>query len=329
MAGKDEKKPPKKKQEEDESELTPVPKDANQQASLSATTVLDLQNLVGTIREVSGQTDKVPDEPTSEERLLDIFAEETELLRSSNAKPELMVPILMEKIGFGEGTPLGKAARITSKMAGENVQHPEYHNPQHITEVVLAAYCLGMREHLPKERLAEVLVAAASHDLGHTGGVNKVPYELETQSYQIAYPHLKEAGLSDECVERIGQMIVSTDFANGVPLVREAYQRAKGLPKDHPDRLVASQCLILVEADVLFSCFNEHYNDMLSRLLSVEWDMPQTMSFEQRIGFLSSVSFISDASRHLGLEARRKDLVTTLKTKTSQIKLPKDEEGEK
>jgi hypothetical protein len=290
----------------------------------SATTVIDLKGLLGTIKQAKGEG-QLPSSLEDDADLLDIFAAQAESLRESRAEPEKIMPVLLAKVGLPKDHGLWGAAIRASEMAGDDQDnHPSYHSPHHVTEVILAAYCLGMREHLPQERLVELLVAAAAHDLGHTGGMNKVPYELETMAYHIVYPVLVECGLEEQSIERIGRMIVSTDFVNGVPLVRQSYQYYHGHPKEDEDRLLAAQCLILTEADVLFSCFSEHYNDRLSKLLSVEWNREENLSLKERIGFLASVVFISDAAVQLGLEARRKKIWGNLTRKTGRIPYPAD-----
>ena len=301
-----------------ESDLSPVKK----LPQFSATALIDLKGLVGTINEAKGEALPPEVRDGSGENLLDIFADEAGKLRKSKAKPYLIMPILLQKIGCWNERALGKAALKASEIAGAGGDQPTYHNEQHVTEVILAAYCLGIREHLPADRLVELLIAAAAHDLGHTGGINRSAYELETRSYHMIHPVLVECGLDNARIERIGRMILSTDFANGVPLVKEAYRQTRDLSKDHEDRLLAAQCLILTEADILFSCFNERYNDLLSRLLSVEWNRKETLSLPERMGFLSSVEFISDAAQELGLELRRKSLWSDLKRRTSRIPCP-------
>ncbi|MES2310085.1 MAG: hypothetical protein V4507_14625, partial [Verrucomicrobiota bacterium] len=101
----------------------------------------------------------------------------------------------------------------------------------------------------------------------------------------------------------------------GVPATRQAYLDTRALPVDSEDRLLATQCLLLTEADILFSCFNTEYNEELSRLLSKEWNLPTAnLSLKQRVGFLNMVHFISDASKQLGLDERRKSLIADLQT---------------
>ncbi len=285
--------------------------------AFSPSMVIDLETAYHSLQESKGET---PDIRITQKfkpaHLLDAIVEEATVLRKSKTHPEKIVPVLMEKLGYGAETVLGRAALHISEVAGGIADQPTYHNPQHITEVILASFCLGKREHLEPERLAEVIIAAAGHDLGHDGSTNQTPYSLETRSYDIAYPLMESAGMSSEAIERIGQMILATDFVHGVPIVRENYRAFKkyGMHGDPEVQLLNAQCLILTEADILFSCFNESYNKMLSNLLSEEWGKGPELELGARIGFLQSVEFISEASQQLGLEQRRLELIEQLQS---------------
>jgi hypothetical protein len=286
--------------------------------AFSPSMVIDLETAYHSLQESKGEApDPKVTEKVNPSRLLDAIVEEATILRKSKTHPEKITPVLMEKLGYGTDTVLGKAALDISEVAGGIADQPTYHNPQHITEVIVASFCLGKREHLDDERLAEVLIAAAGHDLGHDGSTNKTPYSLETRSYEIAYPLMEHAGMSPEAIDRVGQMILATDFVHGVPIVRENYRTGKkyGMHADPEVQLLNAQCLILTEADILFSCFNESYNEMLSSLLSEEWGKGPELELGARIGFLQSVEFISEASQQLGLEQRRMELIESLKKK--------------
>jgi len=318
----------KKKQPESRSKPAPppgrkplAPPSSSFDPAFSPTCILDLQKVVHSIHESKGKIPRTDEHLTDPSDLLNVIAEEAHLLRQSKADPEMITPILMNKLGYDETTVMGNAARNISRLAGEIADQPTYHNPQHITEVILAAFSLGLREHLPKDRVAELVIAAAAHDLGHTGGVNEKPFALETRSYEIAYPLMVEAGIDPLVIERIGQMILATDFANGVPVVRQNYIVLKEASDQtsQEEMLNASQCLILTEADILFSCFSETYNELLSNLLSVEWKKGRNMNFQERIGFLESVQFVSDAAQQLGLDTRRLEVIEALKKKSDQI----------
>jgi hypothetical protein len=249
--------------------------------------------------------------------LLDVLGDESRRLREAGAAPAVLLPLLLANIGFTPETPFALAGADLSQEAEVTMTRPTYHNPQHITEVLIAAYCLGQREHLPDPYLGELLLAAVSHDLGHTGAMNREPYELESRSADIAVPILSRYIHDENSLHRITEMIHATDFKYGVPEARERYLNTRDLPADDEIRLRANQCLLLTEADVLFSCFDEDYNTRLSSLLSVEWQRPQAnLSIEERLGFLTSVRFISTAATELGLEQRRLALCEQLRNRT-------------
>jgi hypothetical protein len=246
--------------------------------------------------------------------LVELFVEEVRSMRSEGtAKPSSVMPFFMQKLGLPADGPIARAGLQTSLKAEELQKELNYHNEIHVVEVILASYVLGKRERLPIYRIAELLIAAAAHDLGHTGQNNKFNYELEINAFEMAKPILEQAGLPAENIERIRYMILATDYKVGAPAARKAYLDTRNLAPLDDQRLMASQAVLLTEADVLFSCFNMSYNELLSKLLSEEWKRPDSnLSLKERMGFLSSVQFVSDASRQLGLEERRQSLISEI-----------------
>ncbi len=290
----------------------------NQKDKMSMTCKIDLAQLTHSIKGFNQTGEGLPMLDDSEEKpksVVDLFGEEVHALRGKTARISDLIVSLIEKLKLPESH---QHLLIGGKAVGEKVDEtttdlPSYHNQHHIAEVVASSYILGKRERLPHIRIAELIVAAAAHDLGHTGGSNSKPYELETLSCEIAIPILTSCGWSLEEVTRIWQMVVATDFINGVPSIRQTYLDTKTLPTDNENRLLSIQCLLLTEADILFSCFNSEYNEELSRLLSQEWNLPSAnLTIKQRIDFLNRVTFISDAAKQLGIEERRLDLIASL-----------------
>lgn len=283
---------------------------------LSASCQIDLGSVVKQLQGLrhSGIRKLVkPPDPSKELPLVELLAEETKFLRNSEVKPSFVAGTLIGNLKLPADGPLGRAAVNVSLRMEESINAPDYHNHQHVVEVMVAAHILGLREKLPTYRVAELIIAAAAHDLGHTGKLNQFDYERESVSFEIAQPILVESGLPAETIGRIEQMILATDFKVGVPPARENYLNTRSLPPLDNDRLLTAQCLLLTEADVLFSCFDLSYNEDLSKLLSREWNRPgSNLSLVERIGFLSYVRFLTDASAHLGLEERRKKLLDQL-----------------
>ncbi|MBI4028033.1 MAG: hypothetical protein HY360_23820 [Verrucomicrobia bacterium] len=292
-------------------EQNPSTPDSRRQNKLTASCLMDLDSMVKDLRGVRGAAQS--GEPVEGRPLLEVLAEEMKFLRLSGAQPSVVVPLLMNKLGLPQDGTLAMAGVLASLKAEDAAEQPDYHNRQHTLEVIVAAYILGRREKLPVYRVAELVIAAAAHDLGHTGETNQRDYERERHSIEIARPILANAGLEPPVIQRIERMILATDFRAGVPPARQAYQIARILPPMNDRRLLAVQCLLLTEADVLFSCFDLSYNEFLSRLLSAEWKRPQpNLSIAERIEFLSYVRFLSDASVQLGLETRRQQLLDEL-----------------
>ncbi len=245
--------------------------------------------------------------------LLEMFAEEVRFLRNSGAQATPVITMLLTKLGVPSEGPLAKAALGVGRLVENAADEPNYHNKQHVIEVIVAAYVLGLREKLPIYRVVELIIGAAAHDLGHTGVMNRHDYEREAYSFQIAEPALREAHLTPDSIQRIEKMLLATDFRVGVPPTRNEYLETHSLPNNDDRKLLAVQCLLLTEADVLFSCFDLHYNDLLSKLLSAEWQRPSfNLSLKERIGFLERVRFMSSASIALGLETRRLALLDQL-----------------
>ena len=96
-----------------ESDLSPVKK----LPQFSATALIDLKGLVGTINEAKGEALPPEVRDGSGENLLDIFADEAGKLRKSKAKPYLIMPILLQKNGCWNERALGKAALKASEIA--------------------------------------------------------------------------------------------------------------------------------------------------------------------------------------------------------------------
>ncbi len=289
---------------------------------MSITCRFDLQQLTQKIQELEkGKSGRLPIVPLSPDRpraLVALFGEEARALRFTNAKLPEIVSTLLSSLQLPNTFShlIEGGMRIAENADAGPVGLPAYHNQQHVAEVVIAAYLLGKRERLSSRHVAELLVAAAAHDIWHPGVTNSTPFEIETVSGEIASRILVEVGWKEEEIERVRSMILATDFVNGVPPTKKAYLETRHLPAHNPDRIAYSQRLALIEADVLFSCFDSDYNEELSKLLSLEWNLPtENLTLSQRLGFLNSVSFISDASKQLGLDTRRKALIADLESR--------------
>ncbi|MES2310084.1 MAG: hypothetical protein V4507_14620, partial [Verrucomicrobiota bacterium] len=186
---------------------------------MSMTCKIDLAQLTKSIQGFNKTGEGLPvlddgtgtvDRPRS---IVDVFGDEVHALREKNPKISDLVVSLLEKLHLSEEQQylLDGGKMIGDKVDETTTDQPSYHNQHHIAEVVASSYILGKRERLPNARIAELVVAAAAHDLGHTGGNNSKAYELETLSCEIAIPILTASGWSIPEVTRLWQMIVATD----------------------------------------------------------------------------------------------------------------------
>jgi hypothetical protein len=284
----------------------------SQQNEMSATGRIQLRGVVKDLQHLrkSNVRPVSPVDGLVGRSLIEVFGEEVRSLRSEGTQISALVALFMQKLKLPPDSPLAKAGLAVSLKVEEASNQPHYHNQFHVVEVLLASFVLGQREHLPIYRSAELVIAAAAHDLGHNGESNHYDFERETYSTQIAQPLLVQAGLTDDAIQRIGQMILATDIRAGAPTAKQNYLDTRALGPNDDARLTAAQCLLLTEADILFSCFDMTYNDLLSKMLSAEMKRSQpNLSLGERLAFLSSVQFISDSARQLGLEERRQSLV--------------------
>lgn len=280
---------------------------------LSKVCQIEILDVVDRLRSISGRQEAVYHTVSLFNNPLDLWATEVRSLRDLNIGLSRIVKSLMGTLNITAESPLGRAAFLAADYGETQEAQPDYHNKFHVAEVVTAAYLLGRREGLNDLQVAELLLAATTHDFCHTGVNNRYDYEREMVSVEAAVPIFEKAGMSKTSIQNISRMILATDFKVGVPPAREHYLNTRQLPQDDPERVIATQALILTEADILFSCFNIAYNDFLSRLLSIEWKVPgSNLPLNARLGFLNYVKFISKAAEDLGFDQRRMLLIARL-----------------
>jgi 3'5'-cyclic nucleotide phosphodiesterase len=284
---------------------------------LSSESQLEIFDIVDRLRDISGRSESDFEGNAVFDDALDLWAAEVRCLRDQETKLTEIITLLLSTLHIAPENPLSKAATLAALHAASQDEEPDYHNKFHVAEVVIAAYMLGRRENLDKIQLAELLIAATAHDFSHSGTNNRFDFEREMVSVETIIPLLQEAGLPFHTVERISRMILATDFKVGVPPAREEYRQTRHLPMNNERRVSATQALLLTEADVLFSCFDLEYNDLLSKLLSVEWKTgASNLSLKARLGFLNYVQFISSAAHDIGIDDRRRSLIARLSAET-------------
>lgn len=280
---------------------------------LSKSCQIEILDVVDRLRSISGRQDADHHTVSIFNNPLDLWAAEVRCLRDLNIGLSQIVKSLMGTLNITTESAVGRAAFFASDYGETQEAQPDYHNKFHVSEVVTAAYLMGRREGLNDLQVAELLLAATTHDFCHTGVNNRYDYEREMVSVEAAVPIFEKAGLNKTSIQNISRMILATDFKVGVPPAREIYLNTRQLPQDDPERIVATQALLLTEADVLFSCFDLDYNDFLSRLLSIEWKVPgPNLPLKARLGFLNYVKFISKSSQDLGFDQRRIQLIVRL-----------------
>jgi hypothetical protein len=183
---------------------------------------------------------------------------------------------------------------------------PAYHSKKHMMDVCLMLTYLLMQEEGGRDKLIGspwtttsqekwlLLLAAASHDLGHPGLINDTPYQLEQKSLDLLRDLLTTAQSSPALISEIGDAltpwILATDHAQYSALLR----RLVNQPLDHQDCLA----MLLVEADLASSVLPKRGLELTNRL-SDEWASPypeKSIALRNQVGYLSfltSLQFVS------------------------------------
>lgn len=139
-----------------------------------------------------------------------------------------------------------------------------------------------------------LLLAAASHDLGHPGLINDVPYQLEQQSLDLLRDFLITSQRSPALIKKIGDAltpwILATDHAQYSTLLNRLAAQAQ----EHQSCLA----MLLVEADLASSVLPTRGLELTKRL-SQEWAAPypeKSIALRNQVGYLSfltSLQFVS------------------------------------
>ena len=183
---------------------------------------------------------------------------------------------------------------------------PAYHSKKHMMDVCLMLTYLLRQEEASRDKFFEspwmttlherwmLLLAAASHDLGHPGLINDAPYQLEQQSLDLLRDLLIAAQCSPALINEIGDAlapwILATDHAQYSTLLNLLVTQ----PLDHQDCLA----MLLVEADLASSVLPTRGLELTNRL-SQEWAVPypeKSIALRNQVGYLSfltSLQFVS------------------------------------
>ncbi len=283
------------------------------ETQLSKSCQLQILDVVDRLRVISKRTEAEFHSQSVLINPLDMWAAEVRCLREQRTRLHKIAASLMGTLHITQDSPMGVAALLAGEYAAKQTDEPDYHNKFHVAEVVIAAHLLGLREGLNNTQIAELVLAAVSHDFCHSGSNNSFDFQNEMVSVETAIPIFEKAGLDKVTIQKISHMILATDFKVGVPPARQRYLDTREMSPDNPERVLASQAMLLIEADVLFSCFNLDYNDLLSKLLAIELKIPgANLPTKTRVAFLDMVKFITKASQDLGIDQRRQKLIIQL-----------------
>ena len=192
------------------------------------------------------------------------------------------------------------------KKAG---REPAYHSRLHtaLALVSLTALLLSQRKLSLSNQgsISEteylLMLTMLSHDIGHPGGRNSFPEEIEKTAIDLIRPILKTFGISKTDRERVEAIILRTDPRH----VPSTHDIARTKAFNIEDNLW--QCVLIQEADVMASALPQ-IGTFLTSLLAEEWGKidrelsRQLNSLEGRVGFLErGALFSSPASYTLGI----------------------------
>ncbi len=195
---------------------------------------------------------------------------------------------------------------LEMKKAG---REPAYHSRLHtaLALVSLTALLLSQRKLSLSNQgsISEteylLMLTMLSHDIGHPGGRNSFPEEIEKTAIDLIRPILKTFGISKTDRERVEVIILRTDPRH----VPSTHDIARTKAFNIEDNLW--QCVLIQEADVMASALPQ-IGTFLTSLLAEEWGKidrelsRQLNSLEGRVGFLErGALFSSPASYTLGI----------------------------
>ena len=208
---------------------------------------------------------------------------------------------------------------------------PAYHSKKHMMDVCLMLTYLLKQEKYDRDKLMRspwestlqekwlLLLAAASHDLGHPGLINDSPYQLERQSLDLLRALLNTAQCSSALMHEIGDAltpwILATDHAQYAALLK----RLASQPLSHQDCLA----MLLVEADLASSVLPKRGLELTNRLCQ-EWEAPypeKSIALRNQVGYLSfltSLQFVSPQATCAGIPQILNNSLTQIRTQSHE-----------
>jgi hypothetical protein len=216
-------------------------------------------------------------------------------------------------------------AMLTSASLGEIHNNQPFHGNEHYRKVLLATMrqihkhnqiYKGTEWELEARDVALLVTAANIHDFMHDGQPNgEIPSRLEKQSYELAAPFLKSAGVDDDFLADLKTIILATDVTPpGEPQapanqMKEAYKfyfagkegkpdLDEGLSRLHDNPRLCLLAALFQEADVLPSvAFG--YQRGVKENIKVAEEGDKTPSPNFMLFFLDNIfgEFITEAGR--------------------------------
>lgn len=227
-------------------------------------------------------------------------------------------------------------AALTASVLAETQHLSAYHNTNHFREVFVMVMRLCSTHNrfndIPHDRFYPtdvllMLIAAAIHDFAHDGQGNFIdgkhmPSRLEKQAFIQAKPFLEKAGMTDDELNIVELMILSTDVSHGKSyqspstLLRQAYEAHYSGKKSMPDMPIVMQrfsfddklCLMaatLCEADVAPSTGLDYEFSKFTTTLVAEESGVLTPAATTLHGFMTQIChgrYLTPAARHLMAE---------------------------
>ena len=189
-------------------------------------------------------------------------------------------------------------------------QEPAFHSKRHMMDVCLMLSYLLKQEELKQGKNNhdsvsqawgtsatekwQLLLAAAAHDLGHPGLINRTPYEIEQQSLDLLKALLIREGLDSQAIKEVLESVAPWILATDHGQYKALLERLAINPPKHVDCLA----MLLVEADLASSVL-PFRGRLLTGRLCEEWDKPypeKSIALRNEVGYLSfltSLQFVS------------------------------------
>lgn len=223
---------------------------------------------------------------------------------------------------------VGREMDDTAKIGNE----PAYHSRKHTMDVCLELSRLLSHEQSNGHSADSVsldawttsrhekwllLLAATAHDLGHSGSMNKIQYELERNSLNLLKDCLFNSGHEAELISRVMKMLEPWILATDHDQYEGLLQRLNRPQPAHEDCMA----MLLVESDLASSILPKRGLELTQRL-SLEWAQAypeKSMALQTLSGyfkFLVHLRFVSPQAVKAGLPVFLNQSLLQLQSRT-------------